>query len=224
MDDELALAAPPDPVVVGGLRPAVDPLADELPGEADLLAGADPDAHDDVVEALAEPLLDVDIALERRRDRRGEVAAGELLRALIELEVSLGDVDGLVRHGHIVTFILCGSIYVSVYVYPMGRQDGGPNGRIRASDYTSRIRRTTGISRSVVVSYDPNCGTSATIRFHAVARTSPSSNSGRTLIRSRPISTQTWSGWAPRLWSQAGCFAPPAWDATISQRPSPSSK
>ena len=72
-----------------------------------LRPGADAHADDDVVEALAEALLDVDVALERAGDRRGEVAAGELLGPLVELEVSIGDVDGLVRHGHIVTFVLC---------------------------------------------------------------------------------------------------------------------
>ena len=63
-----------------------------------------PDADGDLVVPLAEALLDVDVAAERRRDRRGEVAAGELLGPLVEREVSVGDVDGLVRHGHIVTF------------------------------------------------------------------------------------------------------------------------
>ena len=65
-----------------------------------------PDPDDDVVETLAEAFLDVDVALERAGDRRGEIAAGELLGPLVELEVPIGDIDGLVRHGHIVTFIL----------------------------------------------------------------------------------------------------------------------
>jgi hypothetical protein len=108
VDHELALATAPDAVVIGGLRAAVDPLAHELTGEADLLARPDSDTNDDVLEALAEPFLEVDVALEGFGDRGREVATGELLRALVQLEVSLGDIDGLVRHGHIVTFVLCG--------------------------------------------------------------------------------------------------------------------
>ena len=77
----------------------VEPLAEEDAGEADLSALAGPDANDDLVEALAPALLDVDVATQRSGDRRGEVAAGELLRALVEGQVSVGDIDRLVRHG-----------------------------------------------------------------------------------------------------------------------------
>ena len=102
----MPLAAAPDAVVVDALAPGVEPFADQDAGEADLASGADAHADDDVVETLAESFLGVDVALERAGDRRGEVAARELLGALVELEVSIGDVDGLVRHGHIVTFVL----------------------------------------------------------------------------------------------------------------------
>ena len=71
--------------------------------EADLAALADADPDDDLVEALAPAFLDVDIAAERSGDRGREVAAGELLGSLVEGEVSIGDVDRLVRHDDIVT-------------------------------------------------------------------------------------------------------------------------
>ena len=86
---------------------AVHPLPDQDAGEPDLAPAAEAHADDDLVEALAEAFLDVDVAAEGRGDRRGQVSAGELLGPLIELEVSVGDIDRLVRHGYIVTFILC---------------------------------------------------------------------------------------------------------------------
>jgi hypothetical protein len=61
------------------------------------------DANDDLVVPCSLALLDVDVASERCGDRGREVVAGELLRALVELEVSIGDVDGLVRHVCIVS-------------------------------------------------------------------------------------------------------------------------
>ena len=112
MEDVLAAAAAPDAVVARRGLAAVHPLADQDAGEPDLAPGADAHPDDDVVEALAEALLGVDVALERAGDRRGEVAARELLGPLEELEVSIGDVDGLVRHGHIVTFVLRDLVYV----------------------------------------------------------------------------------------------------------------
>ena len=78
---------------------------------------AGPDANGDLVEPLAPALLDVDIAAERGRDRRREVAAGELLGALVEREVSIGDVDRLVRHLCIVTLRGGRQLYVGVYSY-----------------------------------------------------------------------------------------------------------
>jgi hypothetical protein len=92
--------------VIHALARAVRPFADQDAGEADLAAGADADTDDDVLEALAKPFLEVDVSLEGLGDRGREVAAGELLCALVEGEVPVGDVDGLVRHGHIVTFTL----------------------------------------------------------------------------------------------------------------------
>ena len=73
------------------------------PDEAELAAWSRPDADDDLVEPLSSSLLDIDIAAERGRDRGGEVVAGKLLGALVDGQVSIGDVDRLVRHVSIVT-------------------------------------------------------------------------------------------------------------------------
>ena len=60
MEDVLAGAAAPDAVLLDALVDRVGPLADQDGREADLPAGPQADPDDDVVEALAEPLLDVD--------------------------------------------------------------------------------------------------------------------------------------------------------------------
>src|SRR5664279_4250938 len=103
VDDELARPAPVDAEDLASARRRVDPFADEHATEphlAHLLAGSN--ADDDLVEPLAPTLLDVDVSAQGAGDGRREVAAGKLLRTLVEGKVSIGDVDRLVRHGGIV--------------------------------------------------------------------------------------------------------------------------
>ena len=78
-------------------------VAEQDAGEADLAAGLGADPDRDLVEPFAASVLDIDKAPERLRDRGGEVATGELLGTVVEREVSVGDVDRLVRHVDIVT-------------------------------------------------------------------------------------------------------------------------
>ena len=103
VEDELARPATVDPEGLDAAERRVDPLAEEDADEPDLSTLAGPDPDDDLVEPLAPAFLDVDVATEGSRDRRREVVAGELLGALVEGEVSIGDVDRLVRHDDIVT-------------------------------------------------------------------------------------------------------------------------
>src|SRR4029079_16281726 len=71
--------------------------------EANLPAVPETNPDHDFLVALAPSLLDVDVALEGAGDRRREVAARKLLRTLVGREVSIRDVDRLVRHQSIVT-------------------------------------------------------------------------------------------------------------------------
>src|SRR5664279_52524 len=64
-------------------------------------AGAHPDG--DLLVALELAFLELDQSSKGARDGRREVAAGELLRAIEERQVAVGNVDGLVRHGIIIT-------------------------------------------------------------------------------------------------------------------------
>jgi hypothetical protein len=64
----LAPAALPDAVALPPLLARVHPLADEDAREADLAAAAEPHAHGDLVEPLAEALLEVDVSPERLGD------------------------------------------------------------------------------------------------------------------------------------------------------------
>ena len=106
---------------------------------------AGPDANDDLVEALSPTLLDVDVATEGSRDRRREVVAGELLRALVDGEVSIGDIDRLVRHHDIVTPVERSQIYVGVYVYhyrTQGTRRKGPRVQVIRWATTSTVLAT----------------------------------------------------------------------------------
>ena len=88
-----------------------------------LRPGLGPTSDHDLVVAFAAAFLDVDVSAKGRGDRRGEIAAGELLGALVEGQVSVGDVDGLVRHDDIVTpFPL--SNYTYEYTYSAQRRKG----------------------------------------------------------------------------------------------------
>src|SRR5580704_9622872 len=62
------------------------------------------------------------------------------------------------------------------------------------------------------------------MRCQAAARSAPDNWAAVTLSFRPPISICTWSGCAARLWYQAGFFALPPNDATISQALSPSGK
>jgi hypothetical protein len=103
VEDVLARPATVDPEGLDIAEGRIDPFPEEDADESDLSTLARPDADDDLVEALSTTLLDVDIATEGRRDGRREVVPGKFLGALIEGEVSVRDVDGLVRHHDIVT-------------------------------------------------------------------------------------------------------------------------
>ena len=103
VEDVLPGPAAVDAVDLRALAGGVGQHAGEGADEADLPAGSEADPDDDVVEALQASFLDVDVALEGARDGRREVAAGELLRALVGAHVPVGDIDRLVRHQGIVT-------------------------------------------------------------------------------------------------------------------------
>ena len=103
VEDVLARAAAVYPEGLDATGRRVDPLAEEDTGESDLAARSGPDANDDLVETLSPAFFDVDVATKRRGDRCGEVAAGEFLRALVDGEVTIGDIDRLVRHLCILT-------------------------------------------------------------------------------------------------------------------------
>ena len=103
VEDVLARAAAVDAEVLDALADVSSHSPRRTPVKRTLRPGPGADADGDLVEALLPALLDVDVAPERGRDRGGEVAAGELLGSLVEREVSIGDVDGLVRHVGIVS-------------------------------------------------------------------------------------------------------------------------
>ena len=106
MDHELARPATVDAEGLDAAEARVDPLPEEDAGEPDLAAAPKPDSDDDLVKALPSSVLDVDVAAQRRGDRGREIAASELLRAPVEVEVPIGDIDRLVRHPAIVTPIV----------------------------------------------------------------------------------------------------------------------
>jgi hypothetical protein len=83
VDDELARPAAIDTEGVDPVGRRVEPFAEEDAGETDLPERW-ADANGDLVEALSPTLLDIDIASESGRDRRGEVVAGEFLRTLVK--------------------------------------------------------------------------------------------------------------------------------------------
>ena len=103
VENELARSAAVDPEGLEAAGRRVGPLAEEDADESNLAALAGADTNDDLVEPLPSALLDVDIPAEGGRDRGREIVAGQLLGTLIQGEVSIGDVDRLVRHLSIVT-------------------------------------------------------------------------------------------------------------------------
>ena len=108
----------PDPVMLEPLALGAEPLAQQDTLEADLAAGPETHLDDDVVKAGNASVLDLDVTLERSADGSRQVAAGEFLRSLVERLIVLGNVDGLVRHGCIVSparlhvMHLCVGVYV----------------------------------------------------------------------------------------------------------------
>ncbi len=93
----------PDPEMLEPLALGAVPLPEQDTLEADLAAGPEAHLDDDVVKAGNASVLDLDVAFERSTDGSRQVAAGELLRSLVERLIVLGNVDGLVRHVCIVS-------------------------------------------------------------------------------------------------------------------------
>ena len=91
-----------DPVVHELLAHGAEPLAEDDGVEANLAARAEADLDGDFVEAGLAGILGLDVALERAADCPGEIAAGELLGALVERLIVVGDVNGSVWHVRIV--------------------------------------------------------------------------------------------------------------------------
>ncbi len=74
----------------------------------------------------------------------------------------------------------------------------------------------TGISRSVFTWYWAKRGAAEVICRHDSSRSGPCSSSAVTAVVRPAVSMRTLSGWAAKLWYQAGFLAAPAADATSS--------